>query len=679
MTISKRHICIVLLALLFVFSVQAKDKREAIIMSRVFAQAARLDSIGRVGTTIGFYAKYSIKTNHRNAILMSVPTLYNIARDSKREHIGEIYNEVTIDANGKATVKRMLERTTVPHRRTTMPTLRHYLTPNIYGERLIDDHILSPFNVKNRKFYRYRVVASDVGTALLTFHPKLDNTQLVSGTAIVDAVSGRLLNLNFNGEYDMVRFDVFIRMGERGLQAYYPAACELSSRFRFLGNDISCNFQSVHGTALAMPDTIVDMADTTLLNRVRPLPLTAHEQDIFNRFYSHRDSVQVADTVDAGKRNVAQKLWDYVGEHLVGRTKSKFGNRDQGMVRINPLLNPLYFGYSKNKGLVYKFDARAAYTFSSNSEISMRFKAGYSFKQKRMYFRLPMTFYFDRRHNGIVELEVGNGNRISNSQVAEKVKNERVDSIDWDNMNLNYFNDFHFRFVVGRDLSRYFSAQVGLMSHRRTALDKSAFKLVDMPSEYTSVAPTVELKFFPRHLTNAVLTLDYERSIRGLFGANLEYERFELDWQHIIGLTAMSSLQLRGGTGFYTHKGKDWIFLDYTNFHEQNIPNGWYDDWACNFELLNSNWYNASEYYVRTNLTYESPLLVLSRLPLVGRFMEKERVYVNALFVKHLHPYMEYGYGFKTRLFSLGAFVAQRNWSFDGVGVRFGLEIFRDW
>lgn len=672
-------LCIILLAAPALCLADGRRQRDAAIISRVFAQSARLDSIGREGTAMGMYAKYSITVNRRNAILMSVPTMLALARGLEREHIGETYCEITVDGSGRAAIRRLLERTTIPRRRAALPALRHYLVPNIYGERLIDEHTLSPFNLKNRKYYRYKVASDDGATAVLRFKPKIDNTQLVSGSAVVDAVSGRLLTVHLNGEYDMVRFNVTLRMGERGLQTFYPSQCSLVARFSFLGNDIACRFYSEHGQLAALPDTIADIADTTLLGKVRPVPLTPHERGLFSRLYARNDSARAADTVRTERKGAARAFWDYVGKHLVGRTKSKFGSRDQGMVRVNPLLNPLYFGYSKNKGVVYKLDVRAAYTFSSNSELGVRFKAGYSFKQKRMYFRLPVTFSFDRRHNGIVELEVGNGNRISNSQVVEKVKSERADSIDWDNMNLKYFNDFHFRLVAGRDISRHFSVELGLMSHRRTALDKTGFELAGMPSEYTSVAPVAEVKFYPRRIRNAVLTVDYERSVRGLFGANLEYERFEIDWQHIIGLSAMSSLQVRAGTGFYTHKGSDWIFLDYTNFREQNIPDGWYDDWACSFELLNSNWYNASEYYVRGNMTYESPLLILSRLPLAGRFMEKERIYVNTLFVKHLHPYMEYGYGFKTRLFSMGMFVAQRNWSFDGAGVKLGFDLFRDW
>ena len=82
---------------------------------------------------------------------------------------------------------------------------------------------------------------------------------------------------------------------------------------------------------------------------------------------------------------------------------------------------------------------------------------------------------------------------------------------------------------------------------------------------------------------------------------------------------------------------------------------------------------------MRANITYESPLMTLAWIPWAGRFMEKERIYVNALTVKGLHPYMEYGYGFATRLFSTGIFVSQKNGKFDGIGFRFGVELFRQW
>ena len=82
---------------------------------------------------------------------------------------------------------------------------------------------------------------------------------------------------------------------------------------------------------------------------------------------------------------------------------------------------------------------------------------------------------------------------------------------------------------------------------------------------------------------------------------------------------------------------------------------------------------------MRTNFTYETPLLVASWLPYVGHYIEMERIYVSALAVKELHPYFELGYGFTTRLFTIGAFVSNRNWKFNGFGLKFGFELFRHW
>lgn len=66
---------------------------------------------------------------------------------------------------------------------------------------------------------------------------------------------------------------------------------------------------------------------------------------------------------------------------------------------------------------------------------------------------------------------------------------------------------------------------------------------------------------------------------------------------------------MRLGTGFYTNKDRDAYFLNYEKFRENNLPGGWNDDTNGEFELLRGDTYNMSEYYVRANLTYESPLL----------------------------------------------------------------------
>jgi hypothetical protein len=78
-------------------------------------------------------------------------------------------------------------------------------------------------------------------------------------------------------------------------------------------------------------------------------------------------------------------------------------------------------------------------------------------------------------------------------------------------------------------------------------------------------------------------------------------------------------------------------------------------------------------------MTYESPILISSWIPLVGRFIEMERIYVSSLVVRHLYPYTEVGYGFTTRIFSVGMFAAFKNEKYNGIGFKFGFELFRRW
>ena len=109
------------------------------------------------------------------------------------------------------------------------------------------------------------------------------------------------------------------------------------------------------------------------------------------------------------------------------------------------------------------------------------------------------------------------------------------------------------------------------------------------------------------------------------------------------------------------------------------MPGGWDDDWSGDFQLLNSEWYNESSYYVRGNLSYETPLLAGSWLPLIGHYIEKERLYFSALSIDNTRPYTEIGYGFTTRFVSIGLFASFLSTHYEGFGSKFTFELFRRW
>lgn len=665
----------VLLLLLNSLTAVAKASTDSLTLQRVLAYKQGMPTTAD-NTHTNIYIRYYFKTEKRNFTLMAIPSMYVISR-GRKEYAGESYNTIYIKDNTVKTAVRHLNTGTIPRHKNTMTTLNKYLLPDIYGVTIIDNQLLSPFNRHNVKLYRYNITNLTGNRTEIVFRPRRYNTQLVSGSAIVERSTGRIIKINLNGEYDMVNFHIKAEMGKKGVRSLLPKTCDIEASFHFVRNKIKASVHSVYDNPIFMPDSIVDSHDERMMAKVRPTPLPYAIKELYAKYDSARHK---ADTARLKKEdNMWKKIfWDSFGDYVVNRTKGNFGTNRQGAFRISPILNPLSLGYSGRRGITYKFKVNGSYRFSMNSDISIAFNAGYSFKQHQLYFKVPITFNYDKKKNGYIGIEIGNGNRITNSSIVDQVKNESLDSIDWNKMNLDYFKDFYVKFITNYDISDKWSIQPGLIFHRRSAVDKTGFQIAGRPVSYYSLAPSVQLQFRPSGWSGPIITADYERGIHA-GKANMEYERFEFDVSWKKQFYSLRSLSLRFGNGFYTSRSKNSYFLDYANFRDENIPGGWNDDWTGEFQLLNRNWYNVSEYYVRTNATYESPLMLFSRIPYIGKLIEMERIYVNMLFVEHLHPYVEYGYGFTNRFFSMGVFMATSNKKFEGVGCRFGFELFRDW
>lgn len=609
--------------------------------------------------------RYSIRVHRRNAVLSLVPSMLRVAR-GKRQYDGETLARITLK-NGKVdNVEQTAAQGSMARSRETMSIMKQFTLPQLYHETIFGDFLLSPFNSYNRRLYRYEMTPLSRGRLEIVFRPKVRNAQLISGRAIVADSTGQIVSAAFRGVLDMVTFRVRIKMSGDGSM---PETSQVNARFRFLGNKITAQYYTYYniGAPLHLP------------------PVGGEELTVVGVPEGHTvDSLSDGQAVDSTQTDVekedGRKLhWTDLAEHLIERIKGKFGNQQQGSYRVSPLLNPMYLSYSGSKGITYKMKLTGTYNTSENSRVALTVNLGYAFKQKRLYANIPLRYTFNRRTNLYTELEVGIGNRITDSQIEKQIKHERADSIDWDAMHLDYFKDLYWRLRVNIPLTRKLSVKPGVVFHRRTAVDRQAFTLADRPLHYYSFAPTLQLTYRPMGDTGPVITTDYEHGIKGPFNATMEYERIEADisWKH--ALHSMRSLSGRVGGGFYTSRSKGSYFLDYTNFRYDNIPGGWNDDWTGEFQLLHSNWYNSSKYYVRGNATYESPMLLAARLPWAGRFIETERLYANVLFVELLHPYVEYGYGFTNRLFSMGVFCATHRTHFRSLGCRFAIELFRDW
>jgi hypothetical protein len=696
-----------------------KKQVDTRLLQQVFTYAHKLTGNKLPDSLLSnVYLKYRTHIDRKNPLLLAIPTMYDVARDSRRDFLNESFSDIIYYKGGDemTKTKTLLMYSTVYHSHKLLPVLFEYLQPSLYDVTLFKGIILSPLVRNNKRFYHYQSIKYGIRQTRFFIRPKIKNTQLVKGWVIVDDHTGKVDRFFFEGEYDMIHFVLQGEMGKAGIKSLLPKRCDIIAKICTLGNCFHSWITSVYDLHPILPDTFHLSDSRRLLDSIRPIPLTEEEEKII----AVNDSMEKsktsragpastqsvpADTTSENSRRTGNNqqssgtkenafiikssndkdfskyiFWDLIGNNLLNNINADIGDKKQGHIKIDPIFNPLYFGYTRNKGIIYRFDVKGYYNFTPNQSISTRIKMGYSFKWKRLLYNIPVTFTYNQKKNGWVKIEYFNGNRITNSNILNEIKDQKTDSIDWNKLHLDYFNDLGVKISTNYQIIKnHLDGQCGLVWHRRSAVKKAGFIQAGKPTSYSSSAPFIQLQYTPSEINGPIINASYERGIKGFMGGKINYEKWELDGQEIHRMPCMRSLSLRAGLGLYTDKSKDGYFLDYNNFRENYIPGGWNDEWSGEFELLNSNWYNASKFYVRANATYESPMLLLSWIPLVGQVVEKERIYISALSIRKLTPYVEIGYGFTNRLFSMGIFCGRSAHHFEGFGVKWGFELFNNW
>lgn len=661
-------------------TVFSRDQLDTVFMNRMFRYASIVNnkSTDSIGTKTNIYLKYRISTDKRNFTLFCVPTMYAIAKGN-RNYFGEIYTTLKYNGNYDYEEQDNIRTGTIPHNRKAFPTLLQYLSPTLYNNTLFKNQILSPFNSDNHKFYKYKVTFLTNGRAKVSYKPRIYNTQLVRGWAMVNYWTGRVITAEIDGEYDLLSFELNVEMSNDSTQKPTLLKSNLHAKFRFLGNKLQTWITGYFNQPTKLPESITGSNSRDILSMLRPEPLKDEEKAIYQEYDSLQATNNNAMKKSGNHKGIYKKLWENLGDNIIGQLGTNFGDNKQGSVSTSPLLNPLYMRYSPSRGITYRYDIDFNFNFCNNSSLSLNAQTGYSFKLKQYFYEIPITMVYNKRRHAFAKFTIGNGNRISNSSILENIKKEETDSINFDKMNLDYFKDMYIKMENNYDISDHFTINAGIIYHRRSAVDKWSFQEAGMPSVYKSFAPAVRLIYRPFGWKGPVISADYERCIKNILGSDMGYEKWEYDAIMKKDFSRMCVLSMRIGGGFYTNKSDKTFFLDYSNFRQNNLVGGWNDDWTCEFQLLNSDWYNASDYYVRGNFAYEKPLLIATWIPFIGHYVEKERLYINALMVNRLHPYIEYGYGLTNRFFSVAFFISTMNGKYNGSGCQFSFELFNKW
>ncbi len=214
------------------------SQQDSLMLAKVFSYK-RNYTVGVNGFQSNVYVKHLYQTPRRNLSLWVIPSTYAIAR-GQRSFVSEQYSRLNFRSVDDFDNRRQVYYTTIPHNRRTMPVLFEFITPNLYDVTIYGDHILSPFFRDNQRYYSYSTADLGHGHMRLYFRPRyMPNTQLVKGRAIVEKATGKIEQVEMEGEYDMIRFQTLSMQGDYGSRSLLPKWCKTSIVFNFLGNKVS--------------------------------------------------------------------------------------------------------------------------------------------------------------------------------------------------------------------------------------------------------------------------------------------------------------------------------------------------------------------------------------------------------------------------------------------------------
>ena len=655
-------------------TVFGREKEDTLILNRIYAfKNAHPTLPDSVEDNV--YAKIRFNVERRNPTLWLIPTMYVMAKDA-REYLRESYNHITYNDQLKMDINSQVLSGTIRHNRRAMPTLKELVIPNIYDVILYDGRVLSPFNRHNRRHYKFSQKTLSDGTTRLDFRPKFYNTQLINGYAIVDSESGHIIRTVMNGEFDMISFCTEIYQSDIDWPLPTPKRSTTAASFEFLGNRISAVIDGYFNCDKTLSDTIGFISDRQMMDSLRAAPLSETDKRIYADYDKmHHEDTVVVDTVPQKDNLLKKILWDTIGETLITPIAAE---SQHASFRLSPLLDPMQLSWSDRRGFRYKINLRSQYTFSPHRYLTFNPNFGYNFRFKEFYFTMPLRMTYNPKRNGYAEIIYGNGNRISNGQVADAIMHQFGDTLHLDDTDIDKFTDNHLQVFNNIMVFDWLDIESGFIYHRRSAINKHIMRQYGMPTIYRSFAPMIALKISPWLKKGPLFSIDWERGITGIYKSNIKYERWEFDGSWKYNLPGLRVINMRAGAGFYGHREQNY-FVDYANFRDNNLPEGWEDDWSGNFELLRGEVYNLSNYYLRANVSYDSPMMVGSWIPYLGKYIERERFYLGTAVIADSKPYFELGYSFTNRYLSIAMFAGFNGTRFKEIGFDFSYELFRRW
>lgn len=552
-----------------------------------------------------------------------------------------------------------------------------------------------PFSYDGVVKYRYNVNGNDPeGIDTIFFVPKIKHQTLVSGYVIHDRNAMCITKMHFRGQVIMGNITADIVFARDFITKWLlPITFDATIDYKIGGTKGRNNYHCYY----RWDDT--ESMSTIRSFRYRNTDATSLYSYSLSDTLPYRpvacpaviDSIlQTENTKHSLKRGWGVKLIELLSD---GR---RLANENDEAKIYGPL-NPASFGIGGIDGLWFRLRGRWSHRFTNHKELMIKPQIGYSFKRKEFKFRLSADYIYNVLHPGGITVSAERGNSGFSSYFIDKVNEalkSRKDTVDFSALGVDFYNHYRYRISNYNEIANGLILRVGVAQNYRTPVKSGANAISEehweelVGSSYSDFSPFIELKWTPRsfyYIENGrkrfvgsaypTFKIWASRSIPHVLGTDSNYGEVELDVQQVLRINQTRTLSLRFGMGYFHGKDGEY-FIDYEYFSRGNYPDIWQDEHVGGtFRLLDGYWYASTEMYAQTHAMYETPFGIVNRIPLLSRYMVKERYYVGTLFTDKKPVYSEIGYGFGNNFFSTGLWVGFKGVQYFSFGYRVQIAI----
>ena len=682
------------------------------------------------------YMRVYVETLKKNWLYRYTHLIPNFVMHKRNgdEGVIEVLSDLrfTYPNNYTADIKNLSGTFTQKNITELLPT--NLINLNVYSEMSCNELFFMPLRETSKKYYRYELkrTFTQNGTTFCTisFTPIYKSPKLLEGTFVIEKDTWRVTQFVSEGIDLASEFSIELNMGNTVSTKMLPINAVIHQKFSYLGNVVTnrnlvnINYKliklnpkrekeknlNVSNFFKVRLDSVPIQNNSLFWEKSRKIPLQTKEKELLDEFYleqlreKQKEAAKMGkDSLDDNKNNTME--W---AKTMVMDSRYKYKATS---ITYGGIFNPALFGYSSFDGLTYGQEVKVNYELKRQSSLEFNAFVGYMFKRKELFTDISAAWNYNPTHLGRLSISVGNDNKTYSSIFLQEIQDSLVNNgLNIKDLAFDYYKNYYLRIYNTVEVANGFSIGTGLDYHIRDATDNkvdesaiiSSISMDNTPpngngtegitklfKRRKTFAPVLTLTWTPEQYYRferrqkiyvrsrfPTMKVEFSKGLKGVLGSASEYNRFEFDISQNIQLDLMKSFQYHIGMGFFSNQKSEY-FTDFEYFAKRNFPDTWDDGIGGVFNLLDRQFYNASDTYIQNHFMYESPFLILNLVPVLAKGVVTERLYMSHLYNPYIRSYAEFGYGIGNNFLNAAVFGSFHKLKFHEVGFKVSLNVFK--